>query len=204
MTPALVVSVGAVGTVLAAGFGARSVLAPVRHSIGQARPRGTMARSTSRRRRRRVERELDATFPELLELLVVSIQAGLLPAQAMAAAMPHVDGHVHRALEAVQTRIGRGERFADALHLLIELMGPRAIAMVATIASTERNGLPLGPALERLADEARAQRRRHAEAAMRELPVRLAFPLVLCTLPSFALVAIVPLLVGALSSLASS
>jgi hypothetical protein len=33
------------------------------------------------------------------------------------------------------------------------------------------------------------------------LPVRLAMPLVLCTLPSFVLLAIVPLLVGALSSL---
>ena len=55
-----------------------------------------------------------------------------------------------------------------------------------------------------MADEARQHRRRGAEAAARELPVRLSFPLVLCTLPAFVLVAIVPLLVGALSSLRST
>ena len=65
---------------------------------------------------------------------------------------------------------------------------------------TDRAGLAFGPAIARLADDARDHRRRLAEAAARELPVRLSFPLVLCTLPSFALVAIVPLLVGALSS----
>jgi len=48
---------------------------------------------------------------------------------------------------------------------------------------------------------ARQQRRRDSDAAARELPVRLAVPLVLCTLPSFVLLAIVPLLLGALSSL---
>jgi hypothetical protein len=49
--------------------------------------------------------------------------------------------------------------------------------------------------------EAREQRRRDGQAAARELPIRLAAPLVLCTLPSFALLAIAPLLLGALSSL---
>jgi hypothetical protein len=33
------------------------------------------------------------------------------------------------------------------------------------------------------------------------LPVRLAFPLVMCTLPSFVLIAIVPALLGAVSTL---
>ena len=60
--------------------------------------------------------------------------------------------------------------------------------------------MPIAPVLERLAEEARSERRRAADAAARQLPVRLAAPLVVCTLPAFVLLAIVPLLIGAFSS----
>lgn len=206
MTPSAVAAlIGSVGAVAAIGAIGATRLAPARRPgrAPVAQPQHRVA-LIERRRRRLLDRRLDGTFPELLELLIVSIQAGLLPSQAIAAATPRIDGPLRAALDELADRMARGQRFADALQVLVDLLGPRALGMVATIASTERHGLPLGPALERLADDARAQRRRHAEATARELPVRLAFPLVLCTLPSFALVAIVPLLIGALSSLRSS
>ena len=95
----------------------------------------------------------------------------------------------------------RGERFADALGELQAHLGPIAQPLVDSLSAADRYGLPLAPVLERLASEARQQRRRETDATARELPVRLAVPLVLCTLPSFVLLAIVPLLLGALSSL---
>ena len=64
-----------------------------------------------------------------------------------------------------------------------------------------RDGLPLTPVLDRLTDEANATRRRQGEAAARRLPVRLSFPLVVCTLPSFVLLAIAPAVLGAISTL---
>ena len=73
--------------------------------------------------------------------------------------------------------------------------------MAAAVASADRDGLPLGPVLDRLAAEARAARRRLGEAEARRLPVRLTFPLVACTLPSFVLIAIAPAVLGALSTL---
>jgi pilus assembly protein TadC len=59
----------------------------------------------------------------------------------------------------------------------------------------------LAPLLERLAADARQMRRRRFDERARRLPVRLAVPLVLCTLPSFALLTVVPLLLAALTSL---
>ncbi len=67
-----------------------------------------------------------------------------------------------------------------------------------------RDGLPLAPVLDRLTDEAVDARRRHGEAAARRLPVRLSFPLVVCTLPSFVLLAIAPAVLRAISSLQGS
>ena len=52
--------------------------------------------------------------------------------------------------------------------------------------------------------DANASRRRQGEAAARRLPVRLSFPLVTCTLPSFVLLAIAPAILGAVSSLRGS
>ena len=71
--------------------------------------------------------------------------------------------------------------------------------IVAALSTGVRDGLPLLPLLDRLTIEADARRRRLAEAEARKLPVRLAFPLVCCTLPAFVLLGIVPALLGALS-----
>ncbi len=174
--------------------------ASLRHPPAHPRP----ARGGRFELQRRRDHRLDQTFPDLLDLFVVTVQAGLLPVQAVADLRAIVDSVLVPGLDEVVARIDRGERFADALSALVEAWGPRALMFVATVTATERSGLALAPALERLADEARQHRRRGAEASARELPVRLSFPLVLCTLPAFVLVAIVPLLVGALSSLRSA
>ncbi len=153
------------------------------------------------RRARTRARMLDRAFPDALELFVLALQAGLLPSQAMVLLQPMVHPVVGDAFDRVCRRVDQGERFADALDALIPALGVRALTFVGTLAMAERTGLPVAPMVEQLADDARHHRRRRVEADARELPVRLAFPLVLCTLPSFALVAIAPLLVGALLSL---
>jgi tight adherence protein C len=105
------------------------------------------------------------------------------------------------AFAAVGQRVATGERFADALGVLPALLGPRAHALADAFAAADRDGLPLAPVLVRLASEARHDRRRRADARARQLPVRLAFPLVLCTLPSFVLLAVAPLLLAALHTI---
>ena len=153
------------------------------------------------RRRVRTTREVAAGFPNALDLLVLSIRAGYLPAQAIGAITAYLPSALRSSFAAVDQALHRGDRFADALDQLRVRLGPIAQPLVDSLAAADRYGLPLAPVLERLSFEARQQRRRDTDAAARELPVRLAVPLVLCTLPSFVLLAIVPLLLGALSSL---
>lgn len=145
-------------------------------------------------------RAIDAAYPDAIDLVVVGIRAGLLPLAALRNASDHVPDALRPAFDDVVARSTAGERFADALDGLPASLGEIARPMVDSFAAADRYGLPLAPVLERLADEARAHRRRTADAAARQLPVRLAAPLVVCTLPSFVLLAIVPLLIGAFSS----
>lgn len=148
-------------------------------------------------RRRTVER----AYPDALEMLVLAIRAGELPAAAMQSIQPFLPTPIAPAFALVQQRVDAGERFADALGVLGEHIGQQAQPLVDSLAAADRYGLPLAPVLDRLAFEARQQRRRAADARARQLAVRLSLPLVLCTLPSFVLLAIVPLLLGAISSL---
>ena len=171
------------------------------HAGSRPRPVGVRRVARPPRGARRRNRVLDHAFPDALELFVLALQAGLLPAQAIVELRAMVHPLVGDAFRDVMRRVEQGERFADAVEALVESLGVRALTFAATLATAERTGLPAAPMVERLADDARRHRRQRVEADARELPVRLAFPLVCCTLPSFALVAIAPLLVGALSSL---
>jgi tight adherence protein C len=151
----------------------------------------------ARRRRSDIEREL----PHAMDLLVLGVRAGLTPFQAMGELAGSDESVVGDAFAEVIRRTQRGRPFADALSALPERLGPSAAALADVVATSDRNGLPLGPMLDQLTAEVRATRRRIDQAEARKLPVRLSFPLVTCTLPSFVLLAIAPAVIAALSSL---
>ncbi len=140
-------------------------------------------------------------LPDLIELVIVAVRAGLTPSAAIAIAGHHAPPDVRPVVDEVVLRLQRGLRLADALGAFPERLGPRAATFADALATADRYGLALEPVLDRLAADARTERRRHAEEYARTLPVRLAFPLVVCTLPGFVLLAIVPALLGALSTL---
>ena len=155
------------------------------------------------RRAASAQRAVD-DLPDVVELVVIAVRAGATPAAALTDALPLTPASLRGAIGEVVHRLGRGQRLADALGALVEQLGPDAAGFVDALATADRYGLPLGPVLDRLADDIRAERRRAGERHARTLPVKLAFPLVTCTLPSFVLVAIVPALLGAVSTLRGS
>jgi tight adherence protein C len=163
-------------------------------------PTAPTARTADSAPRRRARRE-NGDLPAAIELLLLAIAQGLLPATAIGDVAPCTSGTVREAMEATVARMEAGERFADAVTSLPAMLGHRAQALADGLAAAERDGLPLAPVLERLAAETREMRRRSIDERARRLPVQLSVPLVLCTLPSFALLTVVPLLLAALTSL---
>lgn len=155
------------------------------------------------RRRRRLA-AATAALPDAIELVIVGIRAGLSPVAAVEVAAHESPSVIRPAFDEVLHRVHRGQRLADALQALPEALGPVASGFADSLASADRYGSPLGPVLDRLAADVRTDRRRLAERRARTLPVRLSFPLVVCTLPSFVLLAIVPALLGAISTLRAS
>ncbi len=145
-----------------------------------------------------------AQLPDAIELVVLGIRAGATPVRSVEIAAQHAPARIAPVLAEVVRQVHRGARLADALDELRRMAGTAADDVVDGLASADRYGLPLAPVLDRLALDVRAERQRRAERSARVLPVRLAFPLVACSLPSFVLLAIVPVVLGALSTLQAS
>jgi tight adherence protein C len=153
------------------------------------------------RRARRARGAVATALPDVVDLLVVAIGAGLTPMLAVRHLAALTPPPFAAAFAEVDRRVGHGQRLADALTALVDGVGDPIRPVVAAITGAERYGAPLGPTLELLAHEARHERRRRAEEAARTLPVKLCFPLVGCILPAFVLLTVAPLIAGALRSL---
>ena len=130
-----------------------------------------------------------------------AIGAGLTVPLALRAVGPLAPAPFGEAIEATLAEVDIGLRTADALESLPSRLGEAVRPLSAALMASERYGVPLAASLERLADEVRRERRRHAEAAARRVPVKLLFPLVFCSLPALALLSVAPLIAGALRAL---
>jgi pilus assembly protein TadC len=154
-----------------------------------------------RRETRRRAEALAAELPEVVDLLVLAVSAGLTVPLSVAAVAARADGVLASELTRALGETRRGRRLADALEALPARLGDAVRPLTAALVASERYGAPIMAGLERLAGEVRRDRRRRAEEAARRVPVKLLFPLVTCTLPAFALLTVAPLIAGTLGSL---
>ena len=156
-----------------------------------------------RRARQADRRRVEAELVDVADLFVLAVASGLnlrLALRAVAGrAPPSWAGALRDAVAATEA----GEALAVALEAMLPALPGAARPLVRTLVSADRYGAPLLPPLEQVAHDARTERRRQAEERARRVPVKLLFPLVTCVLPAFGLLTVVPLLAGAVGSLAA-
>ena len=160
-----------------------------------------LAAAARSRQRRAVARAVERELPEVIELLRVCAEGGLTVRAGVHAVVAVSAGEVVDAMSSATRAASAGASLADALEDCTHHLGPAVRPLVSALAASERYGVPLVAALERLGADARADERRRGEAHARKVPVRLLFPLVLCILPAFALLTVAPLIAGGLESL---
>jgi tight adherence protein C len=158
---------------------------------------GVVARRAERRRLA----AMAADLPDVVDLLVLAVGAGLTVHLAVARVTARASGPLAGELRRTLDEVALGRRLSDALDDLPRRAGEAMRPLVAALVASERYGAPLVAGLERLSDEVRRDRRRRAEEAARKVPVKLLFPLVACTLPAFGLLTVAPLVASAVRSL---
>lgn len=146
-------------------------------------------------------------LPNAVLLLQVAIDAGMSPRAAIAAVgeLPVEGGElgvVARDFAFVGHRLELGADLSLAIHSFDQERPSASLRRVLDVLRrAEVDGVGLVTHLEIVLHDLRRERSLALDAAAQRLTVSLLFPLVLCILPAFVLLAILPLLLGALSNL---
>ncbi len=155
----------------------------------------------SARREAARQRRARAALPGALELVALGLRAGCTPAHALLEASEHVDPAVGEPLRSSGDLLARGRPAREALGAFESTWGDVAGRLVDVLDSATELGVGVADAIRQLAAETRDDRRRTVEARVRRLPVLLLGPLVVCILPAFVLLVVVPFVVSGLAAL---
>lgn len=150
-----------------------------------------------RERKRTRTREILRELPFTLDMLVVSVSAGLdfVSAAARIAARPKKTLIVSE-LERMLDRMRLGKSRTDALAEFRErFRNPSIDSFVSMILAAERLGTPLKPMLSAHADKLRAERFQQAERAGLAAAEKMLVPLIFCIMPAVFIVIFGPLVV---------
>jgi tight adherence protein C len=141
--------------------------------------------------------------PAVLDLLGAALLAGLNPHKAVLRVAERAPEALQEDLSLAAAVLRLGGTPAAALRTAADRSGLDELrAAAAALEAAERWGAPPAEALAARAEALRGRARLHAVADAGRAAVRLAFPLVLCFLPAFVLLTVVPTVAGALRVLA--
>jgi tight adherence protein C len=155
-----------------------------------------------RRRARARLKTIDRKLPDLIDLLVVTVEAGLGFAGALRLAADHIVGPLSDELRLTLQEQTMGLGVDDALsNLALRADTPGMRSFVRAMAQGERLGISIGTVMRNLAVDMRKRRRQAAEERAQKAPIKMLFPLVFLIFPSLFIVLLVPALLALLKTL---
>jgi len=142
--------------------------------------------------RRRAQRVTAHDLPRVADLLATCLEAGLPVPDAAAMVGAAVAGPLGSAVE----RAGLALRAGVSPRVAWSIAGPAWSRLAVALERGSSSGAPLAALLRAVADDERDRARWAAEAAAQRAGVRAIGPLVVCFLPAFVLVGVVPVVGG--------
>lgn len=159
--------------------------------LGYFLPGIMLARMAKRR-----QHQMRLSLPDALDLLVVSVEAGLGLDQALLRvsnelAYAHPD--LCDEIRLINLELRAGKARSEALHNMAERTGVDDIAsLVAMLVQTDKFGTSVAQSLRVHSEVLRTKRRQRAEEAAAKTGVKMVFPLVFCIFPAIWVVTIGP------------
>ena len=149
--------------------------------------------------RRVVERQLaiSKALPDVLDLLVISIEAGLGFEQALDRTVSSVPGPLTDEFSRVLGEVRAGANRGDAMRAFAERVDVEEVrGFVLAVLQADTFGVSIGRMLRGQADELRVRRRQQAQEKAMKAPVKMLIPMVFCIFPAIFVVIIGPAIIN--------
>lgn len=143
------------------------------------------------------KRQIRITLPDFLDMLTISVEAGLGFDQSIAKIVRSTTGPLAEELARALQEMQAGTDRSDALrHLAERTEVPQLTSFITAIVQAEQLGIPIAKVLRTQSSEMRLTRRQRAEEQAQKTPVKIVFPLILCVLPATLIVILGPAVVS--------
>ncbi len=148
--------------------------------------------SRARKRRDQIER----TLPDLIDLLVVTLEAGLSFPQSLRLAVTKIKEPLASEVRLTLQEQNMGLTLVEALEHLLQRVNTPGVRMFArSIAQGETMGVSTGHIMRNLALEMRKRQRAYAEERAQKAPVKILFPILFLIMPSLFIVILLPVFI---------
>ncbi|MEW6524825.1 MAG: type II secretion system F family protein [Bacillota bacterium] len=141
--------------------------------------------------------ELRRHLPDVLDLLCVSVEAGLAFDGAMHKVAEKFKGPLGEEFETYLREVRLGRSRADALRGIAERSDlPELRSFTAALVQADQLGVPIAGVLRVQADQIRLARRQRIEEEAMKIPIKLLFPMVIFIFPAIFAVLLGPAVIS--------
>jgi tight adherence protein C len=145
------------------------------------------------RRISRRQEEIVKTLPDALDLLTISVEAGLPFDGAMQRVADKWDNEVSKGFQRVLTELRVGKSRVEALRDMSERMEvPDVTSFVAALIQAEQLGISIAKVLRIQSEQMRIKRRQRAEEKAQQAPIKMLIPMTFLIFPTILIVILGP------------